>query len=244
MTDLIAPEAHRNLAEAKRSFLPTEGHLQLHLLNLAGLEHPVELRAELLRGLPGEHLEHLAAYHLVTSKSWCADLALAVPYLDAIIPVDDVETHRQAVDDEAGEPALLVDLPRLRRHLDCQIGGEGERSQKRCQQVGDDFKDLHAGRVECASYVQEPDLSLFVLQGEPHGRAAVRDGVQRLDERGIVQWRSRNHPETAGFLVAEPDAHRLRGEANPECLGHRGKGLLDGKPSLQQLGHPADVTEW
>ena len=51
-----------------------------------------------------------------------ADLALPIPNLDAVVPVDDVQPYGKTVDDEADEPALLVDLARLGGDFDREVG--------------------------------------------------------------------------------------------------------------------------
>ena len=51
--DLVALEPHGDLAEPEEARLPAERHLLLGLLDLAGLEHPVELGPELGRAAGG-----------------------------------------------------------------------------------------------------------------------------------------------------------------------------------------------
>src|SRR6185312_11376236 len=111
VADRIPLEPHRNLGEAKGPRLAAQGDVELGLLDLAGLEYPVEFGLELGSGLPSQHLEHRAAHDFVPAKPGRADLALTVPDLDPVVPIDHVEPQGQAVDDEGGEPALLVDLP-------------------------------------------------------------------------------------------------------------------------------------
>ena len=94
----------------------------LGLLDLPRLEHAVELGAQLGRRLPGEDLEHRPPHDVVAPKSLGAGLPLAVPALDAVIAVHHVEAQRQAVDDEAGEAPVLLDLARLRRDLAREVG--------------------------------------------------------------------------------------------------------------------------
>ena len=78
------------------------------------------------------------ADHVVAPEPLGAGLALPVPALDAVVPVHDVESHRQAVDDQAGEPAVLLDLARLRRHLPREVGRQLDRREIGRQEVGDD----------------------------------------------------------------------------------------------------------
>src|SRR5262249_12572739 len=124
MRDLIPFEPHGDLAEAVPARLAAGGHLLLRLLDGSGLEHAIEFRTQFGRGLTREHLEHGAADDVVAPEPLGAGLAFPVPALDAVVPVDHVETEWQAVDDEAGEAPMLLDLARLCRHLTREIGRE------------------------------------------------------------------------------------------------------------------------
>src|SRR3954452_6274064 len=108
MTDPVSLETHRNFAEPKGANLTAKSDLQLVLENLPRFEDPVEFRPQLLRRLPGEDLEDLATHDLVPAKSRRADLALPIPDLDAVVPVNDIKTDRKAVDDQTDEPAVLL----------------------------------------------------------------------------------------------------------------------------------------
>ena len=145
--DLVAVEPHRNLAEPEEPRLAAQRDLLLGLLDLAGLEDPVELGAQLRRRLAGEHVEHRPADDVVAAEALGARLALAVPALDAVVAVDDVEAERQAVDDEAGEAPVLLDLARLRRHLAGEVGGQLDRGEIRRQEIRHDGQHLEIGRV-------------------------------------------------------------------------------------------------
>ena len=182
VTDLVALQPHRNLGQPEGAHLAAQGHVQLGLLDLSGLKDAVELRPELLGRLPGEHLEDLSAHHLVATQPRCPDLALAVPDLDPVLPVHDVEPEGQAVDDEPGEPPLLVDLAGLGGDFDGEVGREGERREVGCEQIGDDGEDLELGRLGTGPHLQQAYLGLVVLQREADADAVGWDAVERVEQ--------------------------------------------------------------
>src|ERR1700694_5499428 len=138
VADLVTLQAHGDLAQPEGAHFATQSHVELLLQDLAGLEDPIKVGSALLSRLAGQYLEHLAPHHLVAPETGDADLALPVPDLDPIVPIDDVESYREAVDDEADEPALLVYFPRLSGDFDREISGELDRCEERRQQVGRD----------------------------------------------------------------------------------------------------------
>jgi hypothetical protein len=124
MTDLVPLQPHGDLAQPEGAELAAEGDVELVLHDLTGVEHPVELGLQLLRRLAGEYFEHPTADDFVPPEARSADLALAVPDLDAVVAIDHVEADRQAVDDQTDEPALLSDLTGLGRDFDRQVRRE------------------------------------------------------------------------------------------------------------------------
>ena len=66
-----------------------------------------------------------------------AGFAFAIPRLNAIRAVDDVQADRQRVDDLLGEPALLVDLARSRRDFRLESMRVLGVAQRRREEVGD-----------------------------------------------------------------------------------------------------------
>ncbi len=98
--DLVALEPHRNLAEPVVSRFAAGDDFDFPLLDLPGREDAVEIGTKLRRGLPRQHLEHRTPHDVVAPKPLCPCLALAIPGLNAIVAVHDVESERQAVDDE------------------------------------------------------------------------------------------------------------------------------------------------
>ncbi len=221
MSDLVAVQPHGNLGQPERPQLPAEGYIELGLYDLAGLKHPVELGAEFFGRLPSEHLEDLAADHLIPPEAGRTHLALPVPDLNPVLPVDNVQTNWKAVDDESGEPALLIYLSRLRGYLDCEIGRERERGQKRRQKISDDGKDLELFRIRPGSDLQQTDVGFIVLQREPHPGIGTVYCLERLQQqRDALAARSLDAPEAAGGLVAIPDGDPFCRKTGLQSLGH------------------------
>src|SRR3954468_9837966 len=189
MADPVSLEAHGNFAQPEGANLTPEGDLQLILDNLPGLEDAVEFRPQLLRRLPGEDLEYLAAHDLVPAEAGRADLTLPIPDLDAVVSIDDIETDRKAVDDQTDEAAVLLDLPRLGGDLDREIGGETQGRQKRGEQVGHDGEHLALGSAELGASLQQAHQRFFVLQRNSTSRAGGRQLLERVDSwrRGTVR---------------------------------------------------------
>ena len=65
VADLVAVQPHRDLGQPEGPRLSAQRDLELGLLNLAGLEDPVELGPQLAGRLAGQHLEYLPAHDLV-----------------------------------------------------------------------------------------------------------------------------------------------------------------------------------
>jgi hypothetical protein len=166
--------------------LVAEGDLLLALLDLAGAEDAVELLLELLGGLAREHLEDRPPHDLVAAQALGAGLALAVPDLDTVVAVHDVESERQAVDDEAGEAPVLFDLARLGHHLAGQVLGELERPQIGSEDVADHAERLPLPVALADSRLQQAHVDPGVLEGQPRIPRLVGHGVER------------DHPEADG----------------------------------------------
>src|SRR5256885_14775518 len=92
----------------------------LHLLELARVEHTIELAFQEIARLAVQHLEDLATHGVLAGHALRPGLALAVPGADAVATVDHVQPDREGVDDLRGEAALRLDLVGAQRDL----GGE------------------------------------------------------------------------------------------------------------------------
>ena len=167
------------LLSRKYRDLAAQRDLQLRLLDLAGLEHPVELGPELRRRLPGEHLEDRPAHHVVAPEALGAGLPLAVPALDPVVAVDDVEADRQAVDDEAGEAAVLLDLARLGRHLAGEVGRQLDRGEVGRQDVGHDRQELERPPSAPTRASSRPSRAPSCSSGKRRQPGPRRDRGQR-----------------------------------------------------------------
>jgi hypothetical protein len=207
MADLIAIQSHRELCQPERPWLSTERHVELRLYHLTGLEHPVELGTQLARRLTGQNFEYLATHDLVPPESGRSDFALAIPDLNAVVPVHHIESDGQAIDDEAGEAALLVDLARLRRDLDREVAGKSQRGEKGSQEVGDDGEDFELRGPGVSPNVEQTDPGFFVLQRQADSGTGLRNGLKRLEQQWSAEPRGRfDGAKGSGCLVAEPDA--------------------------------------
>ena len=242
--DLVAVETHRNLAEAEEPRLAAQGDLLLGLLDLAGLEHPVELRAELCCGLAGEHVEHRPADDVVPAQPLGARLPLPVPALDAVVAVHHVEAKRQAVDDQAGEAAVLLDLAGLRGHLAGEIGRELDRGEVGRQEIGDDRQHLEIRGPRPDPDLEQAQPRALVLEREAVAVGQPRDRVERAHRRGRIRRRRGLHgPEGRRARRPKPDGRRLDRQAAPESFGHGRERRLGAQPLVQELGHRADEPE-
>ncbi len=103
---------HRNLRDAIRAQLAGGERLHLVFLDAPGRADIVELAPQHLRRLPVEDLKDRPADRFLTRDALHAGFTLAIPRLNAVLPIDDIETERQRVDDLLGEDALAVDLDR------------------------------------------------------------------------------------------------------------------------------------
>ena len=127
----------------------------------------------------------------VAAHALGAGLPLPVPDLNAVLAVDDVEAHRQAVDDQADEAALLLDFPRLDRHFVCEIGRQLRGGEIGREKAGQDFEHAGAGvapgregRLE-----QAQPLALMDQRQAEHARGGRRKTVQRLERRNRLVGR-------------------------------------------------------
>jgi hypothetical protein len=89
--------------------------VHLHLLDLAGVKHAIELLLQQLARLPVQHLEHLAAERVLARDALGSRLALAVPGANPVGAVDHVQADRQRIDDPCHEVALRFQLARAQR---------------------------------------------------------------------------------------------------------------------------------
>ena len=112
---------HRDLRDAVVARFARGLRLHLHLLQLAGLEHAVELSLQEVPGLPVEHVEDHATHGVLARHPLRARLALAVPRTDLVVAVDHVQTDGEGVDDLRGEAPLRFHLVCTERNLGREI---------------------------------------------------------------------------------------------------------------------------
>src|SRR6266852_2701401 len=86
---------HRDLRDAVVAGLAARLRLHFHLLQLAGVEHAVELALQEIARLAIEDLEDLATHRVLARHALRPGLALAVPGADAVGTVDHVQPDRE-----------------------------------------------------------------------------------------------------------------------------------------------------
>ena len=193
-----------------------------------------------------QDLEDRAADRFFARHALHAGLALAVPGLDAILAVDHVEADRQRVDDLLGEPPLLLDLARARRHFRLEPVRVFGVAQRRSEQVGDGRDEdrvlageraarPHGERAELLSSGQETHRDESVAGA----LAAVRELLgDRLGGRVVL----RDRPGAPKAVeAAEPEGglgavelRRDRGQHagdRPHRPNHRSRWLLRSRPA-------------
>src|SRR5213078_4061237 len=94
--------AHRDLRDAVVPRFTARLRLHLHLLELARVEHTIELAFQEIARLAVQHLEDLATHGVLAGHALRPGLALAVPGADAVATVDHVQPDRKGVDDLRG----------------------------------------------------------------------------------------------------------------------------------------------
>src|SRR5262249_43386765 len=112
---LVALYFHWDFRYAIGALIAERGRFNGELLHLPRCEHALELAAQQVGGLPVKNFEYRAANGLFARNALHARLAFSIPRLNAIRPIDHVQTDRQRVDDLFSEATLLIDLPRARR---------------------------------------------------------------------------------------------------------------------------------
>ena len=194
--------------------------------------------------LPGEHIEHGPADHLVAPEPLGARFAAPVPELNPVSPVDHVQTHRQAVNDQRGEPALFRDLPRPARHLERQILGQGDRIEERGQQVlqqGHHGRQ-HLGAVRIPLDLQDAEAEPGVDERHPLDQAGdCRELVEGVHVE--VAARARDAGTERGARVPAPDTDRFDLQAVMERSRHRAQGVVRREPTVKNAGHAAEQFE-
>src|SRR2546427_13251454 len=173
-TTLFRSLPHRDLGDAVVTLLAARGRRHLYLLDLARVEHPVELAFQQVARLAVEYPEDLAPHGVLARHALRAGLALAVPGTDAVPAIDDVQADRQRVDDLGGEAALRLHLVGTQRHLGGEVLGQlcrGDHGRKNPRHhdhdvVGDAF-------IATARYddLQRAQRLVFVGAREPHDRS-------------------------------------------------------------------------
>src|SRR5438034_793654 len=90
--------AHRDLRDAVVPRFAARLRLHLHLLELARVEHTIELAFQEIARLAVQHLEDLATHGVLAGHALRPGLALAVPGADAVATVDHVQPDREGVE--------------------------------------------------------------------------------------------------------------------------------------------------
>ncbi len=230
----IAAQPHRDLAEPEVADLVAQHDLLFALLDLSGPEDPIELVAELVGRLPGEHLEDRAADHGVPPQPLGARLPLAVPDLNAVLAVHDVEPDRQTVDDETGEAAVLLDLARLGDHLARQVLRELQRRDVGGEDVPNDGEGLPLPDSDLEPRHQQADLRTAEVQRQSDVVRLTRHAVERRHPLRRRRGRRADRAEAAGPRGPHPEPHPLRTQTLSQRVGHRhqrGFGLLSPRPA-------------
>ena len=219
-------------------------HLDLHLLDLAGPEDPVELGAEHARA--GWRVSTSKTGRPITSlapQPLGAGLPLPVPDLDAVVAVDHVEPDRQAVDDEAGEAALLLDLARLGA-TSCARSSESSSAARKGARMCRTTVRVSRSRTPTSSRATTRPTSVPPKSSDSLTSSGSRGTLSSDATRsGAAGGRRADRAEAAGPRGPHPEPHPLRSQTLSQGVGHRhqrGFGLLS---PAQQLGHRADERQ-
>src|SRR6185295_4472772 len=114
-------DAHRNLADLPGLLLAFKPALLFHVNDLTAAKHIGELVLEPAPRLTGQHLENVAAQHVLAIYSEAADFAIAIPRHDSHVAINDVKRDGKGIDDLFGETLLLFSFTRALRHFHSEI---------------------------------------------------------------------------------------------------------------------------
>src|SRR5205823_3851148 len=141
-------QVHWNLRDAVGPYFAGRAGFDLELLHSSSREDVLELTAQHLSGLAMQDLEDRAADRLLARDTLHTRLAFAIPRLNTVVAIDDVQTNGKRIDDLRREAALLLDLHRA---LD-DFALEASRvlcGTERCgKHVGDDIEEHSLVRGE------------------------------------------------------------------------------------------------
>src|SRR2546425_764000 len=255
--DVVGILPHRNLGDAIVARPPGRLGLDFDLLDLARVEHPVELAFQQLARLAVQHLEHFAPHRVLARHALRARLPLAVPGADVVGAVDHVQPDGQGVDDAGREAALRLDLAGAQRHLRGQVlrqlhardhGGEDLRRDDDdvvrhllVTPLGDD----HFQGTERFFFVTERQVEdrsarrRLTMRSAPQPRGRRRSVarplglVARCGDGGVAAAVGAAHPQAAAAQAQPPSQH----------AHHRAEGLVGGKADRQHLGHLGEDLE-
>ena len=248
--DVVALETHRNLGDPIEAGVARDLRLGLHLLNLAGLEHAVELALQQIAGLAVEHLEHFPPQRVFARHALRAGLALAIPGADAEGAVDHVQTHRQRIDDAGGKVALGLHLAGAQRHFGGEVlrqlrGGDHGR-QDLCDHEHDVVRQTAVARHRDFDF-EQPQRLVFVDQRQAHHDArrrffALRAGPHPVGDRtrgdggrGLVALGG--HRGVAGAVSRpQPETATPQRKAAAQGVDDAGEGLIGPQSRREDRG--------
>ena len=255
--DVVGVLPHRDLGDAIVPWPPGCLGLDFDLLDLARVEHPVELAFQQLARLAVQHLEHFAPHRVLARHALRARLPLAVPGADVVRAVDHVQPDGQGVDDAGREVALRLDLASAQRHLRGQVlrqlhardhGGEDLRRDDNdvvrhvlVTPLGDD----HFQGTERFFFVTERQIE----DRSARGRLTMRSAPQPRGRRRSVARQLRlvarrgDGGVAAAVGAAHPQAAAAQAQPASQHAHHGAEGLVGGKADRQHLGHLGEDLE-
>jgi hypothetical protein len=187
-------------------------------VDLAGIEHPVELALEELARLAVQHREHLAPHRVLAPHALRTGLPLAVPGADVVRAIDDVEPDGERVDNARREVALRLDLARAQRHLRGQVLRQFRARDHGSEDVRRDDDDVarHVlGAPLREDHLKRAERFVLIAERQIENRAARRGLVVRaaVQPRGRGWDRPRRLHRVAGR--GDRDVTRAVGAAHP-----------------------------
>src|SRR5206468_574212 len=242
---------HRDLGDAVVTRFAARLRLHFHLLELAGVEHAIELALQEIAWLAVEHVEDLATHGVLARHALGPGLALAVPRADAIAPVDHVQPDRERVDDLGGKAPLRLHLVRAQRDLGGEVLRQLRGGEDGSEDAGHD-DDYVMGDSFVASRgnddLEQAERLVLVDQRQPHDRApghplALRAAPHPLGHRRGITRLLRfvtgggDRREASAVRCAEPEAAAAEVEAAPQRAHHAVQGLSGGEARLQHRRH-------
>ena len=251
MSHVLVVHAHGDLGDPVVAQLPRGGGLRIHLLHLARGEGAVELALEEHSGLAVQDLEHGASEHLAPVHAARSSLALAVPGLNAVLPIDHVQSDRKRVDDLRREAPLGFDLTGPGGDLAGEVLGQLERSDEGGEDVGDDLHHVPEGRGAVAvgdPRLEQPQTLAFVRQREAEmpavpielrllGAGEPAPDVLGRHVAGCVEPLAHDGPIGRAIGCAHPDTAVISPQAARQDAGHPGEHLFGAQTCGQVPGH-------